>query len=141
MKLYAESSAVLSWLFREASAVLLKEILERAELVVASELTLVECDRALIRAEAMGQLSQFEMGQRRALLEAVSAQWILLKLGGEIVQRARRRFPQEPIRALDSLHLASALTVRSTMSDLALLSLDQRVRDNGIALGFDVLPG
>jgi PIN domain-containing protein len=141
MKLYAESSAVLSWLFREASAVLLKEILERAEIVVASELTLVECDRALIRAEAMGQLSQFEMGQRRALLEAVSAQWILLKLGGEIVQRARRRFPQEPIRALDSLHLASALTVRSTMSDLALLSLDQRVRDNGAALGFDVLPG
>jgi hypothetical protein len=141
MKLYAESSAVLSWLFREASAVLLKEILERAELVVASELTLVECDRALIRAEAMGQLSQFEMGQRRALLEAVSAQWILLKLGGEIVQRARRRFPQEPIRALDSLHLASALTVRSTMSDLALLSLDQRVRDNGAALGFDILPG
>ena len=75
------------------------------------------------------------------LLEAVSARWILLKLGGEIVQRARRRFPQEPIRSLDSLHLASALMARSTMSDLVLLSLDQRVRDNGTALGFDVLPG
>ncbi|HEX4963010.1 MAG TPA: type II toxin-antitoxin system VapC family toxin [Thermoanaerobaculia bacterium] len=141
MKLYAESSAVLSWLLREGPAVLLKEILERAELVVASELTLVECDRALIRAEAMGELSQFEMAQRRALLEAVSARWLLLKLGGEIVQRARRRFPQEPVRSLDSLHLASALTVRSTLSDLTLLSLDQRVRDNGAALGFDVLPG
>jgi hypothetical protein len=141
MKLYAESSAVLSWLFREEPAVLLKKILDGAELVVASELTLVECDRALIRAEAMGALSQFEMGQRRALLEGASARWILLKLGGEIVQRARRRFPQEPIRSLDSLHLASALTARTTMSDLALLSLDQRVRDNGVALGFDVLPG
>jgi hypothetical protein len=140
MKLYAESSAVLSILFREAPGLLLKETLAGAELVVASDLTLVECDRALIRAEAIGDLSPFETGQRRALLEAVSAGWLLLKMGGEILQRARRRFPQEPIRALDSLHLASALMARSTVPDLALLSLDQRVRDNGTALGFEVLP-
>jgi predicted nucleic acid-binding protein len=140
MKLYADSSAVLAWLFREEPAPLLKEILAGAELVVASDLTLVECDRALIQAEAAGRLSQFEASQRRALLEAASSRWLLLKIEGEILEHARRRFPQEPVRTLDSLHLASALTARSSVSELALLSLDRRVRDNGAALGFDVGP-
>lgn len=131
---------MLAWLLREASAPLLKEILDGAKFVVASDLTLVECERALIKAEAAGQLSQLEAGQRRALLEATSSRWTLLKLGGEILDRARRRFPLEPIRALDSLHLATALLARSAFSDLTLLSLDRRVRDNGVALGFKVLP-
>lgn len=140
MNLYAESSAVLAWLFKEKPAPLLKEILAGAELVVASDLTLVECDRALIQAEAAGRLSQIEASQRRALFEAASARWVLLSLEGEVLERARRRFPHEPIRTLDSLHLASALTARHSISELALLSLDQRVRENGAALGFDVLP-
>jgi hypothetical protein len=46
---------------------------------------------------------------------------------GGILERARRRFPQEPLRALDSIHLATALAARAALSDLALLSLDQRV--------------
>ena len=140
MNLYAESSAVLAWLLKEASAPQLQEMLEGAEFVAASDLTLVECDRALIRAEALGQLSQFEAGQRRALLEAASLRWTLLRIDREVLERARRRFPAEPLRALDALHVASALAARSALSDLALLSLDNRVRENGAALGFDVLP-
>jgi len=119
----------------------MKEILDQAEFVVASDLTLVECDRALIKAEAAGQLSQLEAGERRELLEATSSRWTLLKLGGEILDRARRRFPLEPIRALDSLHLATALLARAAFSEIALLSLDQRIRDNGAAFGFEILPG
>src|SRR5437764_816779 len=60
MNLYAESSAVLSWIFREAPAPHLKELLDRADLVVASDLTLVECERALVRAQAMKALSEAE---------------------------------------------------------------------------------
>jgi len=140
MNLYVESSAVLAWLLKEAPALVMQEILERAELVAASDLTLVECDRALIRAETLGQLSQFEAGQRRALLEAASLRWTLLRIEDGILERARRRFPQEPLRALDSIHLATALAARSAISDLALLSLDGRVRENGVALGFEVFP-
>ncbi len=140
MNLYAESSAVLAWLFREGPAPRVEEIMASAELVVASDLTILECHRALIKAEAAGQLSQFEVAQRRSHLEAVSSRWTLLRMEGDVLDRARRRFPQEPVRSLDSLHLATAVTARSLVPDLALLSLDQRVRDNGVALGFDVLP-
>lgn len=140
MNLYVESSAVLAWLLKETSASAMKEMLERAEFIAASDLTLVECDRALIRAEILGQLSQFEAGQRRALLEAASSRWTLLRIEAGILERARRRFPQEPLRALDSIHLATALAARTALPDLALLSLDGRVRENGAALGFDVFP-
>ena len=50
MNLYAESSAVLAWLLGEDAGAEVKEILTRAETVVASDLTVIECDRVLIRA-------------------------------------------------------------------------------------------
>jgi predicted nucleic acid-binding protein len=140
MNLYADSSAVLAWLFEEATAAAVEAAFDRADGVVASDLTLVECDRALIRAYTLGVLSEMESVRRRAILEAVAVNWIVLKLDREVLERARRRFPAEPVRTLDALHIASALAARSAISDLALLSLDSRVRENGAALGFDVFP-
>jgi len=47
----------------------------------------------------------------------------------------------EPIRTLDALHLASALVVREAVPRLVLVSLDNRVRDCGRQLNFEILPG
>ena len=140
MNLYVESSAALAWLLEEAAADDVEAAFGAAELVLASDLTLLECDRALIRSQVLGALSDLEVTRRRSILEAAASRWTVLRITGEVLERARRRFPQEPVKALDSLHLASALAARSAVSDLALLSLDRRVRDNGAALGFDVLP-
>jgi predicted nucleic acid-binding protein len=140
MNVYAESSAVLAWLFEEANASSVESALDQADLIVASDLTLAECARSLIRSHAIGSLSELEMSRRWAALEASSIHWTLLRIDGEVLERARRRFPVEPVRTLDALHLASAIAARSVISDLALLSLDQRIRDNGTALGFNVLP-
>jgi predicted nucleic acid-binding protein len=140
MNLYAETSAVLAWLFEETAADSVEEAFDRADGVVASDLTLVECDRALVRARVLGLFSEFEATRRRALLEAASVNWMVLKLDREVLERARRRFPAEPLRTLDALHVASVLAARSVIPNIALLSLDGRVRENGVALGFDVLP-
>src|SRR5215203_2178354 len=138
MNLYADSSAVLAWLLEEDTADSIEAAFNGAELVLASDLTLLECDRVLVRAHALGELSELEMARRRSILEVVSSHWTVLKIDREVLERARRRFPLEPVRTLDSLHLATALTARWAIADVALLSLDQRVRDNGAALGFDV---
>lgn len=140
MNLYAESSAVLGWLLAEETAGVVLEALEGAEMVVASELTLIECDRTLLRARAAGELSDFEAARRRNLLEAASAHWNLLTLGRDIVERARRPFPGEPLRTLDALHIASALAARSAVPGLALLTLDNRVRGSAAELGFRIVP-
>ena len=87
-----------------------------------------------------GDLSEADAAGRRAIWSRATAHWILFRLEGEMIERARRPFPIEPIRSLDALQLATALLVRSLVPDLRLLTLDRRVRDNGTALGFELLP-
>lgn len=140
MNLYVETSAVLAWLFGEPPARRVRSALASAKRVLASDLTLVETDRVLIRALRLGQMSEAEASGRGAILNQVAAHWDLLRVDAEVVERARRPFPVEPIRTLDALHLASALVGRSAFPGLALLSLDQRVRECGRALGFKVVP-
>lgn len=140
MNLYAESSAVLAWLFGEPAGEVARAALASAETVLASELTLVECERVLIRAQTAAGFGEAELADRRAVLNGAAAHWQLLRLGGEVLERARRPFPKEPIRTLDALHLASALLARAVVPGLLVLSLDQRVRASAQGLGFTVLP-
>lgn len=108
--------------------------------MVASDLTLVECDRVLIRAEVGGELNAAEAAERRALLAEAAARWVVLALGPDVVDRARRPFPAEPLRTLDALHLASAILAQSVVADVTLLSLDDTLRRAGRALGFRLAP-
>lgn len=140
MKLYAESSAPLAWLLEQEHAELVAETLAQAELVVASDLTVIECDRVLIRAVALDALHESDAVDRQARLNAASERWTLLALDEEIIERARRPFPAEPVRTLDAIHLASALTARRAVADLAMLSLDGRVRQAAGRLGFRLVP-
>jgi hypothetical protein len=64
----------------------------------------------------------------------------LWRVNLEIVERARRTFPAEPIRTLDAIHLASLLAVRSAVPGVGLLSLDDRIRRAAKQLGFHVQP-
>jgi len=140
MTVYAESSAVLAWLLGEDAGDAVRGVLGSADVVITSDLTLVECDRVLIRATALGELPEAEAADRRARLAAAAAHWQVLRLSADVVDRARRPFPGEPIRTLDAIHLASALVARSVSAGLDLLSLDRRIRSSGKSLGFRVQP-
>jgi len=140
VRLYAESSAVLAWLLGEPRAADVRAVLDTAELVVASDITLIECDRVLIRAVSLREMREGEAAARRRVLNRAAATWHVLHLGEEIVERARRPFPGEPIRTLDAIHLAAAVVARSVVSGLAVLSLDDRMRAATTELGLDVNP-
>lgn len=140
MTVYAESSAILSWLLGERDATRVRDCLGTAAIVIASDLTLVECDRVLIRAVAMGELPEAEAAGRRAELNAAAAHWVVLRLSAEVIDRARQRLPREPVRTLDALHLACALVARGATPDVDVLSLDEHIRTNAAALGFDLQP-
>jgi uncharacterized protein len=140
MNLYAESSAILAWLLDEAAAPEVLRHLSAAQVVIASDLTLIECDRVLIRAAALGEIPEADAADRRAHLVAIAAHWQVMRVAGEVVERARQPFPAEPIRTLDSIHLAAAITARAAIAGLALLSLDERIRASGRKLGFEMLP-
>ena len=140
MNLYAESSALLAWLLDEKSAADVRRSLAAAEIIVASDLTLIECDRVILRAAALGELTEAEAADRRAHLTAAASHWQILRVAPEIVERARQPFPGEPIRTLDAIHLASVLAARTAIVGLKLLSLDDRVRTAGKKLGLDSIP-
>ncbi len=140
MSLYAESSAVLAWLLDEAAGTVVRQALSQTDVVVASDLTLIECDRVLHRAAAVGELTEAEVADRRAHLATAAAHWHVLRIGSEVVDRARQPFPGDPVRTLDAIHLASALVARTAVAGLALLSLDDRIRTAGRRLGLTLLP-
>jgi predicted nucleic acid-binding protein len=140
VNLYAESSAVLAWLLGEETGSRVRQLLAEAELVIASDLTLIECERVLIRAAALGDLTEADGAHRRAHLVTAAAHWQLLRIGPEIVGRARQPFPGEPIRTLDAIHLASALVARSAVAGVELLSLDDRIRQAAKRLGLPLRP-
>lgn len=119
---------------------MIAERLAQAELIISSDLTLIECDRVLLRAVTLNELEESDAAHRQARFNAVAARWTLLSLDEEIVERARRRFPAEPIRAVDAIHLASAVVARKAVPDLAVLTLDRRVRTAADVFGFSLLP-
>ena len=131
---------MLAWLLGEEAHYRVREVLRRAALVAASDLVLLECDRVLIRAVALGEIDEATAADRRVLLNAAAAHWHLWRVSSEIVDRARRPFPVEPVRTVDAIHLASALAVRSAVPGIELLSLDDRIRQSGKQLGFRLHP-
>jgi predicted nucleic acid-binding protein len=137
---YAESSAVLAWLLDEPSGPQIRQLLTTAEIIVASDLTLIECDRVVLRAAALGELTEADAADRRAHLTTAAAHWHVLRIGPEMVERARQPFPGEPIRTLDAIHLASALVARSAVAGLEMLSLDDRIRRAAGWVGLRVRP-
>lgn len=140
MRLYAESSAVLAWLLGEAEGEEVRRQLAEAAEVFTSVLTLVETDRVLIRAQVVDGLKEGDVIARRRALARASRHWHLLHLHEEILDRARRQFPGAPVRTLDALHLASALTAHAAVPELAVLSLDSSIRRTSADLGLEVFP-
>ena len=140
MKIYAESSAVLAWLFGEPEGEKMRKVLGEAEVIVASDLTLVESERVLLRAQIIAEVTEVQAADRRAVLNQAAVHWHFLHLSRDVLERARRPFPNEPVRTLDALHLSSALLGRSVFPGLIVLSLDERIRSNAYALGFDLFP-
>ncbi|MEA2625631.1 MAG: hypothetical protein QOD06_1676 [Candidatus Binatota bacterium] len=140
MTLYGETSAILRWLFAESGADEILELLRGAGKVVCSRLTIIESHRVIRRVVTLGDLVETDAVDVRSILAQAAARWAMFEISPEVGRRAEEAFPVEPVRTLDALHLATALVLRQAIPDLRMLSTDARVRENAVALGFDVLP-
>lgn len=140
MTVYAETSAVLAWLLDERAGARVAPFLYPPARVVVSHLTLIECDRTLLRLARQHPGRSADAEVLRALLATVAAGWAVEPVARSVVDRARASFPDDTIRSLDAIHLATALVVAGAVPDLEVLSLDERVRANAAALGLRVVP-
>jgi predicted nucleic acid-binding protein len=135
---YAETSAVLRWLFAEEGGEALRIELAAAEKVTASRLTLIETRRVVRRAEREGRITAAQAADILAVFAQAASTWAILEISEEIARRAEDGFPNEPVRILDAIHLASTLFLRQSFPDLAVVSVDERLRANAALLGFQV---
>lgn len=140
MILYAESSAIITWLLSEERESEVESALADAEVIISSDLTVIECERVLVRGNAAGKLSEAEFTRRQVMLRTAAQHWMLLSFDLPVVERAQRPFPNEPVRTLDALHLAFALEARRMIADVRILSLDRRIREASRGMGIEVVP-
>jgi hypothetical protein len=109
--------------------------INRADNVVTSVLTLLETERALIRAEKQKLLTAADSQGLKGMLAKARGGWALMEVTEEVRQRAGRAFPIEPLRTLDAIHISTALLFTGAFDDLQMLSYDQRIMKNAQALG------
>lgn len=141
MIVYAESSAILAWLLGEAPQSAAIGYLGDAERVVSSSLTAVECARGLARARHMGRISETDELAALRLLDVAEKSWDVHDITADVLRLSRQRFPVEPVRSLDALHLATAALFQEAFGELTILTHDERIRENAQALGIIVVPG
>jgi predicted nucleic acid-binding protein len=140
LTVYAETSAVLRWLFSEADGEELRHALASADKVVSSRLTLIETRRVVRRAEREGRINAAQSADILAVFAQAASTWAVVEITEEIARRAEEAFPSEPVRTLDAVHLASALFLRQSFPDLVILSSDERLSTNAALLGFGTAP-
>lgn len=136
---YVETSAVLAWLFGEAASGDVTRAMNAADAVVTSSLTIVEAERAIHRAVVTRLVKEAAAHKLRGLLAQERLTWITMSLTADVLARAGRAFPVEPVRTLDAIHLATALAFTEALPDLKMLALDRRVADNATSLGMALL--
>ena len=133
---YMESSALVATLLERDTAAMQAAVL--GDRLVTSALTIAETARAIIRARVTGRLTAAQEQEAVTALRTFTRRCFILDVDHRVLVRAGLRFPVEPIRTLDALHLATAELLDESPPLVTIVTRDMRVRENAQALGFTV---
>jgi predicted nucleic acid-binding protein len=136
--LYVETSAILRYLFGEDGADTVKNAIDSSVQVFSSRLTVLEIHRAVIRAVEQANVSGADAERVRGVFSRMVRTWTIFELSADILDRAAKEFPIEPVRSLDAIHLATSLRFIRIFPNMRILSFDNRVLSNAKALGIPV---
>lgn len=136
--LYVESSAILTWLLGEPDSERVISLINESEVSVSSVLSILETERALLRAEYQKIIKSADRQRLRGIFSDIISGWTFMEITDDIRVRASSPFPVEPIRTLDAIHLSSALEFLQIYPNLNILSFDRRIVDNLVPLGLDL---
>ena len=105
---------------------------------LASALTLAEATRVIVRASVAGRINKIQEAAAIRVVETFRRRCETIQISPEILSRVGRRFPIEPVRTLDAIHLASAESLGESPAFVTIVTRDKRLRENAQALGFTV---
>jgi predicted nucleic acid-binding protein len=136
--LYVESSALLRVLL-EGDAMLSEEVARYARLFT-SALTLIEVPRSLRRALRDGRIDVAGHANAHRRYAGFVQATMVAEITKQVRERAALDFPVEPVRSLDAIHLATILEWNDAVAPMTVASCDDRIRQNAVSLGYDVVP-
>jgi predicted nucleic acid-binding protein len=136
--MYLESSALIAAVLDGDAEV--RRQLDDADGLVASELTFLEAARALIRARSLGAIDAARERELTRQLAAAERACDVIAIDEQVLRRAKERFPVEPVRTLDAIHVATIRLLDDELGPIATVaSYDRRVRANVEALGIPLI--
>lgn len=135
MNVYVDSSVLLRIILGEPSPLAAWSTITAP---ISCELIRIECLRTIDRARLRLGLDDEQVALHRAeVIEALES-FTLVMLDGPVLARASEPFPTL-IGSLDAIHLASAMLLRPTTTDLAVATHDEQLATAARAMGFEVL--
>ena len=134
---YVDSSALVAAIVEHdaEAAAQISEIGQRA----TSALTVAEATRAVIRARIAGRLTPPEERSALRVLRHFAQRCLAIAVNDEILTRAAKPFPVEPVRTLDAIHLAALESLGETPQLVTVVTRDAHVARNARALGYAVV--
>jgi len=133
---YIETSAILAVVFGQERTISHRRLLVARGFT--SALTVAETSRVVMRGRAVGTLTTDDERRVRSTLQEFFSGCDVLPLSHEILLRAGRSFPVEPIRTLDAIHLATVESVGIPSHLIRVVTRDRRIRENALAMGYTV---
>jgi predicted nucleic acid-binding protein len=127
--LYLDTSAVLRAALETGTTPDVEARIRSAPVLVTSRLSLVESERAVLRARSATDVPEGRLADAQREIEAVWARCEIWELTRAVCEVARQVAPRKPLRTLDALHLATFVLARRKIEGLELLTVDARLAD------------
>lgn len=134
---YVETSLLLAALFEEDAEA--KQLLRRSTHRITSALTLAEAWRAVVRVRQADRLDAHQLQSVTRALRTFAKRCEVVAVNEDVLTRAGRPFPVEPVRTLDAIHLATLELLGDAPALVSVFSRDRRVRENALAAGYTVV--
>jgi uncharacterized protein len=134
-----DSSALVPALVQEPTTAVVLDLLADDPAVTVWWATQVECEFAIARLVREGAIDPPDAFDASRRLDALREGWQEVAPSDRLRREARRLVRLHPLRAADAFQLAAALA-SSENTDVAIVSLDTRLRDAAAVEGFAVAP-
>jgi hypothetical protein len=139
--IFWDASAIIPLCLREPGTATMKSILSRDPSVAVWWGTPVECRSAFARLRREGVFTAAAERKVVSLLDRLASEWTEVLPGNRVRDHAGRLLLRHPLRAADSLQLASALVwADGRPEEHEFVCLDHRLREAAGREGFRVLP-
>ncbi len=117
MRLYLDTSALVKLYVEEEGSSLVRKAVEEAETVATSIIAYVEARAALARRRRERNIAATDHSRIIRDFEADWGRYLVLEVTDPLVRRAEKLCDSHALRACDTIHLASAGTLREKIAE------------------------